>query len=353
MRKLSLLTLCFVVLISAEEGYAQFNRSEIKRSNKRMGSYRGAKSKFGKEKVYQTLGFSVNALNYYGDLAPTPKKISTDISFTRPGFGISYSRRMGPRFTMQGQFMFATISGSDNESADKGDLSNGAFRYKRNLSFRNQIKELSVVAIFDLFENQATYMSRAKWTPYVYFGLAGFLHNPQAKAPATDLQGNALAENGKWVDLRPLGTEGQYSKLDPTDVNYGIKPYSLLQVSVPFGWPPPMPTAPRHSAARASPRRGDSLRRQVRLSRPQRPANRHAARRLGRVARAPRRRPPSRSTNACDSCRFLRQTGQLAWTIRTCRLSTLTHTAQSAILVGSCHAPPGGRDKPANKRIAD
>ena len=235
MRKLSLLTLCFVVLISAEEGYAQFNRSEIKRSNNRMGSYRGAKSKFGKEKVYQTLGFSVNALNYYGDLAPTPKKISTDISFTRPGFGISYSRRMGPRFTMQGQFMFATISGSDNESADKGDLSNGAFRYKRNLSFRNQIKELSVVAIFDLFENQATYMSRAKWTPYVYFGLAGFLHNPQAKAPATDLQGNALAENGKWVDLRPLGTEGQYSKLDPTDVNYGIKPYSLLQVSVPFG----------------------------------------------------------------------------------------------------------------------
>ncbi len=238
MRKLSLpslLLLCFVTLTSADEAFAQFNRSEIKKSNKRMGSYRGDKSKFGKEKIYQSIGFSVNALNYYGDLSPSPKKISTDISYTRPGFGLSYARRMGPRFTMQAQFMFGTISGSDAESADKGDPSNGVFRYKRNLSFRNQIKELSVVAIFDLFENQATYMSRAKWTPYIYFGLAGFLHNPQAKAPATDLQGNPLSQAGSWVDLRPLGTEGQYSKLDPTDVNYGIQPYSLLQVSVPVG----------------------------------------------------------------------------------------------------------------------
>ena len=67
-------------------------------------------------------------------------------------------------------------------------------------------------------------MTRVKWTPYVYAGIAGFLHNPQAIAPAKDLQGNALAEAGKWVDLRPLGTEGQYSTLASTDVNYGIKP---------------------------------------------------------------------------------------------------------------------------------
>jgi hypothetical protein len=32
-----------------------------------------------------------------------------------------------------------------------------------------------------------------------------------------------------------LGTEGQYSTLDPTDVNYGIKPYKVLQIAVPFG----------------------------------------------------------------------------------------------------------------------
>jgi len=224
------------MLTGADEVMAQFKRGEIKKSNKRMGAYRGVKSKFGKEKVYQSIGFSINALNYYGDLAPGAGKVSTDIAYTRPGFGLSYSRRLGPRFTMQGQFMFGTISGSDAESANKSDLNDGIYRYKRNLSFRNQIKELSVVAVFDLFENPATYMSRAKWTPYVYVGLAGFLHDPQGKAPAKDLQGNALPQAGSWVDLRGLGTEGQYSTLSPTDVNYGIKPYSLLQVAIPFGF---------------------------------------------------------------------------------------------------------------------
>jgi hypothetical protein len=66
-------------------------------------------------------------------------------------------------------------------------------------------------------------------------GVAGFLHNPQAIAPATDLNGAPLSEAGQWVKLRPLGTEGQYSTLQPTDVNYGIKPYSAIQVAIPFG----------------------------------------------------------------------------------------------------------------------
>ena len=134
-----------------------------------------------------------------------------------------------------GQFLFGTVSGSDAESADKNDLESGIFRAKRNLSFRNQIKELSVVTIIDLFENNSTYMSRVKWTPYIYVGGAIFLHNPQAKAPATDLQGNALPQAGEWVNLRPLGTEGQYAALPTTATNYGNTPYSLVQFAIPFG----------------------------------------------------------------------------------------------------------------------
>lgn len=236
MRKLFFVLPFLMFLLSIAESNAQFNRKGIKSSNKRVGAYKGGKAPFGKVKGYTSVGFSLNALNYYGDLSPSPKKISTDISFTRPGFGFSYARRLGPRYSLQAQFMYGTISGSDAESADKNDLSNGVYRYKRNLSFRNHIKELSVVASFDLFENQNTYMSRVKWTPYVYIGVAGFLHNPQAKAPDKDLQGNPLAEAGQWVDLRPLGTEGQYSTLSTSDVNYGIKPYSLLQVAIPFGF---------------------------------------------------------------------------------------------------------------------
>jgi hypothetical protein len=219
----------------SSDALAQFNRKSIKRNNKRISSFKGKKSHFDKTKVYSAIGFSVNAVNYYGDLSPRPNRVSSDISFTRPGFGVSLSHRFGPRYTLQAQFMYATLRGSDNESADKNDLQNGIYRYQRNLSFRNQIKELSVVGMIDLFENENTYISRVLFTPYAFLGVAGFLSNPEAQAPATDLTGAPLAQVGDWVKLRPLGTEGQYSSLAPTDVNYGIKPYKTMQIAIPFG----------------------------------------------------------------------------------------------------------------------
>lgn len=237
MRKLWLVVL-FISLVAgvAPEGYAQLNRKSIKKNNKRIASYRGRKSSFGKEKRYNSLGFSVNAVNYYGDLAPKPQRVSTDISFTRPGFGLSFTHRFGPQYSLKAEFMYATLKGSDVDSADPGDTSNGIFRYQRNLSFRNRIKELSVVAVFDLFENQSTYISRVKWTPYAFLGVAAFHHNPQAQAPAFQVDGvTPLAEAGQWVDLRPLGTEGQNATLLDTDANFGIKPYKSLQVAIPFG----------------------------------------------------------------------------------------------------------------------
>ncbi len=235
MRKLCFVLICLLLLVGVDSGYAQFNTKGIKKTNKRMATYAGTKVGFGKQNVYNYIGFSVNALNYYGDLSPTSGRISTDISFTKPGFAVSYTRRIGNRYSVQAQFMFGTLKGSDAESASKGDAASGVYRYNRNLSFRNQIKELSVIGMVDLFPNQGTYMSRVKWTPYVYLGIAAFLHNPQAIAPATDLKGNPLAEAGQWVDLRPLGTEGQYSNLPSNAANYGIKPYSYLQMAIPFG----------------------------------------------------------------------------------------------------------------------
>jgi hypothetical protein len=236
MRKLWLAVLVLSLGLQAE---AQINRSQIKKNNKRIGSFRGAQNNFSRTKAYSAIGFSINALNYYGDLAPTPKKVSTDISFTRPGFGLSFMHRFGPRYTVLGTFMYGTLRGSDSESANKDDLDNGVYRYKRNLSFKNNIKELSVTFVFDLFKNDGNYIARVKWTPYLFVGVAGFMHQPKGLAPATDLNGVALAEAGKWVNLRPLGTEGQYADpahpLQEGDANFGIKPYKLLQVAIPFG----------------------------------------------------------------------------------------------------------------------
>jgi hypothetical protein len=234
MRK-SIYLIAAVLLVLSFKAEAQMSRKSIKKNNKKISSFRGKKEWFAKEKRYNTLGISINALNYYGDLAPKPSQFSTDISFTKPAVGLTFSHRFGPRYSVVGSFMYGTLAGSDAESADKGDSGNGVFRYNRNLSFRNKIKELSVVGTLDLFDNTHTYINRVKWTPYGFIGLASFMHNPQALAPATDLNGNALPEAGQWVDLQPLGTEGQFSNLDETDINNGIKSYKKIQIAIPFG----------------------------------------------------------------------------------------------------------------------
>ncbi len=220
MRKLcfALLSVLFLVGLSFDS-FAQFNRKLIKKNNKAVSKYRGKKGGFGRKNVYSGVGFSINALNYFGDLAPTPSTFSTDISFTAPSFGLSLFHRFGPRYMLQVQYLYASLKGSDQESASKDN--ENKFRYQRNMSFRNRIHELSAVAYFDLFENQATYISRVGWTPYAYIGLAAFYQNPQAQAPTNDLRGSALAEAGQWVDLQPLKTEGNS--------------YSLIQFAVPFG----------------------------------------------------------------------------------------------------------------------
>lgn len=220
MKKVGALVLIIALVAAvAQDAYSQINRKNIKRNNRNISSFRGNKYSF-KRNVYNAVGLSLNAFNYYGDLSPTAKKLSTDLAFTRPAIGVSFVHRFGPRYQLVAGLTFGGIKGSDKESADPND-DDAAFRYVRNLSFRNRIQELSVVAQVDLFENQATYISRVRGTPYLFAGLALFHHNPQAQAPETDLQGNALPNAGEWVDLKDLKTEGE--------------DYKLIQVAIPFG----------------------------------------------------------------------------------------------------------------------
>lgn len=229
-------SLCFCVfLLLGTDAEAQLNRKAIKKNNKRMSSYRGHKRGFPKQNVYNSVGVTLNAFNYYGDLAPRSSLISTNLGLTRPAIGLVLSHRFGPRYSLTGGFTYGTILGSDSKSANR-DNENDVSRYNRNLSFRNRIKELSVVASFDLWENVATYISRVKWTPYAFAGIAVFHHNPQAKAPMYQVDGiTPLPEAGQWVDLQKLGTEGQRAELRETDANYGAKPYKLIQVAIPIG----------------------------------------------------------------------------------------------------------------------
>jgi hypothetical protein len=221
MRQLIYVVLAFFLLLSSyDEAYSQLSRYGIKKNNKRMASYRGHKRDF-KDLAYNSIGISINALNYYGDLSPTPKKISTDLGLTKPAIGLSFAHRFGPRYQVMASFTYGAIHGSDNQSADPNDATNGVFRYVRNLSFRNRIKELSVVGNIDFFENMSLFSNRVDWTPFAYAGIAVFQHNPQAQAPEADLFGQPFSNAGEWVDLQPLATEG--------------KSYKLVQFAIPIG----------------------------------------------------------------------------------------------------------------------
>ncbi len=226
LRKFSWLSaLILLIFISDNQAFAQIRAK--KGRNLRISRYRGSIKSFA-NKRYLSLGVSVNSLNYFGDLAPRKGWASTDVSFTKPGFGLLAEYKYAPRITFFADLTYGSLKGDDYKSADPTDA-NAKFRYIRNLSFRNRILELSVGGKIDLFTNRGTYLSRPMLNPYIFGGFAVFHHNPQGKAPAFDQLGEPIAQAGKWVNLQPLGTEGQFSG------DYNVKPYKRIQLSVPVG----------------------------------------------------------------------------------------------------------------------
>ena len=234
MRKYLLTSFILVLFFACvTDSYGQKRRYGYNKSrNKKYSNYSGGRTSYkgvGNTK-YWTAGFSLNAMNYFGDLAPTPKKLSTDLSFTRAGFGITGSRMIYPGIFLRLGYNFGSIKGDDFSAADaSSEDASTRGRYLRNLHFKNNIHELSVGFEADLIPNNGGARGRFPINPYMFVGVAVFSHAPKAKAPATDQAGNALEQAGEWVDLRSLGTEGQ--QLD----TLGLKPYSKFNLAIPIG----------------------------------------------------------------------------------------------------------------------
>lgn len=215
---------CFC-LFQVNNSFGQNNKRkrDLRNTSRKISGFTGKTVKFDKRKQYNGLGLNLSSMNYFGDLAPDAKVLSTDPQFSRPQIGLTYMKRVGARYSLRGSFSWGRIQGDDFYSQDKED-NDAKFRYVRNLHFRNDIKELSVVSMVDLFENRGNYLRRVNITPYVFGGVAVFYHNPKAKTPD-----DSPITPGKWVALQPLGTEGQ-GWLEGA----GNK-YSRIQLSLPFG----------------------------------------------------------------------------------------------------------------------
>ncbi|HJW17654.1 MAG TPA: DUF6089 family protein [Flavisolibacter sp.] len=146
------------------------------------------------------LGIFGGLSNYQGDLTDKPYKSS------KPAFGITASFPVSQRFSIRTGLTLAKIAGADSLS-DRPEL------IIRNLSFQSKITEFSVVGQYDIFN-----IDDIRWTPYIFGGLAVFHFNPFT-----------YDSSQTKVYLQPLSTEGQGLQ------GYPEKPYTLTQLSLPFG----------------------------------------------------------------------------------------------------------------------
>jgi len=165
---------------------------------------------FSKRKQYTSIGVSLNAMNYFGDLNPTTNFASFKLNDTRPNLGLTITHRFFPRVSGRLALAYGRVTAQDRDNANPDDT-NARYRYTRNMNFRNDIAEASAVMIVDLIENRNNYLKRPDFVPYLFAGVAGFYHNPKA----LDASGN------NYVELQPLATEGVS--------------YSKTQFAIPFG----------------------------------------------------------------------------------------------------------------------
>ena len=172
---------------------------------------------FSKRKKYNTVGFSLNAMNYFGDVTPTTSFTSLRFGATRPNVGISIMRRFYPRVSGKLALSYGRITGDDALAANQND-GNARFRYNRNMNFQNDILELAGTVVIDLIENRNNYLKRPDFVPFVFAGVAGFYHSPKGL-----FRPGGPTDGGTYVDLQPLRTEGQ------------TESYSKTQFSIPFG----------------------------------------------------------------------------------------------------------------------
>lgn len=155
---------------------------------------------------YFSVGVSGGSTNYLGDL-------DDDFTFryTKPGIGVDVKYRMNP-------FMSLRVGAFRGWARAADSLSNNEARARRNLHFRTPITDINAVVIFDFIPNDLRFNRRPKYVPYVFGGLAFFSFRPQALF------------NGEWIDLQPLGTEGQTTGL----ARYPEQ-YNLVQFAIPMG----------------------------------------------------------------------------------------------------------------------
>lgn len=153
------------------------------------------------------IGFTLGGMNYIGDLNNQSMFGTVNLAY-----GALYRLNFDERWSLRIDVDYGHVEGGNPDYIER-----------RNLSFRSYIFEGSMRVEFNFFPFSIR-DDHYNWSPYIFGGLGFFAFNPQAYY--TD----PLSGESKWVDLQPLGTEGQGSVITPERT-----PYTLKQMSLPFG----------------------------------------------------------------------------------------------------------------------
>ena len=174
---------------------------------------------------YSSITFGAGSSHYYGDLAGYRRAIRSTYIMPRWNVGLGYTRQFTPHFAARAMFTYARIAG-DDYTFNKNNVEKYAIQYARNLHFRNDLKEFALTGLYNFVADGRNSNVRAKFTPYVFGGVALLAHSPEARTPAPP--DNEPYEARRWAKLQPLRTEGQGQP-------GRAKPYSLVTVAIPVG----------------------------------------------------------------------------------------------------------------------
>jgi hypothetical protein len=163
----------------------------------------------------------INALTDLGGRKGAGKNGVKDFNFKNTNIcgGVFFSAVYKNEFALRIEGTFGQVHAYDSILKNVASTTSG--RYERNLSFRSNISEISLVAEFHpfyIFGNYDDDHYPPAVSPYLLVGIGYFHFNPQALL------------NGNYVDLQPLHTEGEGFSEYPN-----VKNYKLSQINFPVG----------------------------------------------------------------------------------------------------------------------
>ncbi len=143
----------------------------------------GFSSHLQSQKGYE-LGGWIGISNYFGEL-------NTNFNLLNPGLaaGVNFRLLFNERISMKSSLSYGSVSGDDKSSYN-------TFEQQRNLSFKSPIIDFTHQFEFN-FLPYIHGSSTDFFTPYIFSGIDVFYYDPRTKL------------DGKWYNLRELGTEGQ------------------------------------------------------------------------------------------------------------------------------------------------